>query len=166
MTAVIAGAFGAHQVRGTPPARRVTDLLCDKRVGVFGQGSGAAVRASQYFEQVPVGILEVRAPSVVSTVDLIASALVGICPIGQPALLDARKYLIEFNLADQEGVVLRPDLLGRGDEVQCQLITHLHEGERAEGKRRREPQDLAQKERRALVIARRYYRVIELGRHV
>ena len=59
----------------------------------------------------PRGILEVHAAAAVVVVDLARAAAPRIGPVLQPALADAAVDRVELVLGDQEGVVLRADLL-------------------------------------------------------
>ena len=58
----------------------------------------------------PVGILEVDPAAAIPLVDLVPLAATRIGPIGQVPFPNARKYLVEFGLGYQEGVMLRNDL--------------------------------------------------------
>lgn len=84
----------------------------------LGSCSGAAIRAREDFEQVPVGVQQVDAAAVVPVVDGVRLVPVRVGRIRQTACLDAAKDGIGFVLADEEGVVLRVHIAVGGHEIE------------------------------------------------
>ena len=67
-------------------------------------------------------VLEIDAPPTIVVIDLTPLRLGRIGPIGQPAVANATKDLIEFGLADQEGVVLVGNLAFDIHEVDVRSV--------------------------------------------
>jgi hypothetical protein len=57
----------------------------------------------------PVWIVEVESALVIPGVNLVELAPAGVDPIGKVPLTNLFEDFVEFDLAQQEGVVLRPD---------------------------------------------------------
>ena len=84
--------------------------LPDRRKLPYGSQPAAAVGSRDDFQQVAARILEVDAAPTVVTVDLPALVRAGSAQWMRPCSFNAGENLVELPLADQEGVVLRPDL--------------------------------------------------------
>src|SRR5262245_52952990 len=111
-----------------------------------------AVRASQKLEQVAVGILEVHAAPAVIVVDLAAPGLAGVGPVVELSGADAAEDVVEVVLGDQEGVVLRGDVVVALVEIERDVVVDLDHEEGAEGGGRGPAEDIRQEGRRSLPV--------------
>ena len=93
----------------------------EQRVRSSRPRAAAAVGSRDRFENMTVGILEVDPAAAIPLVDLVPLAATRIGPKGQVPFLNARKYLVEFGLGYQEGVVLRNDLA-----IVASVLFHIH----------------------------------------
>src|SRR5258708_32620993 len=81
----------------------------------------------------PARVFEVHAAPAEVGIDLALLFSGRICPIREPALLDAAEDLVELGLAHEEGVVLRLEGVLRFEEGEGHLVASLDIEERAEG---------------------------------
>jgi hypothetical protein len=72
--------------------------------------AAAALRASDDFQEVPVGILEIETTPTVVIIDLTRLCLRRIGPVGKRPFANPSKNFVELFLVDEEGIVLRGDL--------------------------------------------------------
>src|SRR5262249_8021287 len=107
-------------------------------MGPRRRGAGAAVRPGEDLEQVTVRILEVDAAPVVPRVDLAAVAAERVRPVCQMPLLHAGEDLVELDLAHEERVVLRRDVVGAGVLTGVHVVergvSHAYAGERTQNR--------------------------------
>ena len=82
------------------------------------RASLTTVRASDDLEQMAVRILEIHAAATEVMVDLAGSGSGGVGPVLERSGVDAAEHVVEIVLPNQEGVVLRGDLVGRLVEIQ------------------------------------------------
>jgi hypothetical protein len=123
----------------------------------------ATVGHREDLEDVPVGVEPVEPAAAVPGVDLLCHPAFGIGPVREPAVEDPAVDLVEGGVVDEERVVLRVHRALQ--EVQGDVVRHLHHGERPEGRRGREPEDAGEEGRRDLPVGAVHDRVVELHRH-
>src|SRR6516225_4391857 len=136
---------GSSQVSCTAP-------VDDDPNGAQSGSAAAAVGPGDHFEIVAVRIAKIDAASAIVVVDLAGPAAPWISPVVEAAILDATEDGVEVSLADQEGVVLRPNrALGVG-KVQRDAIIQFDDVEVAEAGRHRAPQHLGQELGRSALV--------------
>jgi hypothetical protein len=75
------------------------------------EGSIAPVGPRDDFEQVSVGVREIKTSPPVIVIDFVGPRLSGICPIRQTTRTYASEHGIKTLVIDEEGVVLRRDFI-------------------------------------------------------
>src|SRR5262245_7161532 len=127
--------------------------------------SGAAVRTSEDFQEVAVGILKIDSASAVVVVDFARLCLCGIGPVGKSSLLNSSENFVKFRLTNKKRVVLLLYLAVCIHEIDVGTIVSRDHLERSESLWSRQAQNLRQKLRRCAAIADPNNGVIELDSH-
>src|SRR5437763_2823980 len=123
------------------------------------------VRAGDDLEEVSVRVPEVHASTAVVAVDLPPPPERRIGPVLEPPLGDPTEDLVELVLADEERVVLRRDLAVHVVIVERHAVAGLADTERPARRRLRQPEELGEERRRALLVPAPDDRVVELHAH-
>src|SRR4051794_12982632 len=107
-----------------------------------------------------VGVLEVYAAAAVVLADFARASSVGIGPVLEALITDAREDLVELFFANQEGVVLGGNLTVVIVEVDRNVIVEWHDKHRSEGCSAWQAEDFSEKGCRLLLFAAPNDRVI------
>ena len=113
----------------------------------------------------PVGVEEVRPTPSIAVVELPGLGPAGIGPVLQTPGADAAEDLVEFRIADEEGVVLRGDGPVGSGEVKADAIGDFYGSEMSEVPGDRQPQHVGKEGGGLVPLAGVHDGVVELDGH-
>src|SRR5438132_12364626 len=113
-----------------------------------------AIRLGDDLHQVAVRVIEIDPAAAVAMVDLAGPLAAGRCVVLDPAVTDPRERRVELRLADQKGIVLRPEILPLG-EIEGDPVAGPHRCEMAPFRSGFQVQDVGEELRGDPFIPRR-----------
>ncbi|MGH6931370.1 MAG: hypothetical protein ACREEE_02935 [Dongiaceae bacterium] len=145
--------------------RSRTSLLRQKRIGILRAGSPAAVGTGDYFQEMPIGIVKIKATTIVMAVDAIRHATKWISPIRQSARPNAIKYFVELGLAYQKSKVPLFYVAVGLNKIQRRFSDPNH-GEVTQQCARRQPKNFRQKTGGLFLVPRNDYCMVQADSHL